>query len=178
MNELVARVRGMIMAPAEEWRRIAAEPVELAPLFTRYVMILAAIPAVAGVLWLLLWAPVAAVTAAVVGYVLSVVSVFVVAKIVEILAPNFGAPHDPDGALKLAAFSPTAAWVSGAAMIVPVLGWLVALIGALYSLYTLYLGVPIVTRVPQQRAAMFTLAVIGVAILVQIAVRVLMVAVL
>ncbi len=150
MNELIARVRGMIMAPAEEWRRVAAEPVELMPLFTRYVMILAAIPAVAGFLWLLLWAPLAALTGAVASYVLSVVAVFVMAKIIEILAPNFGGPQDPDAALKLAAFSPTAAWVSGAAMIVPVLGWLVALIGALYSLYTLYLGVPIVCGVPQE----------------------------
>ncbi|MEO3471008.1 Yip1 family protein [Roseomonas sp. CAU 1739] len=173
MNELIARVKGMILAPADEWRAIQREPVELVPLFTRYVMILAAIPAVAGFLLLVVWAPVHAFTGAVVGYILSLVSVFVTAKIIEILAPNFGGPQDADAALKLAAFSPTAAWVAGAAIIVPILGWLVALIGGFYALYTLYLGVPIVMRVPQEKALTFTLAVIGVAIVVNIAVRLL-----
>lgn len=173
MNELIARVKGMILAPAQEWQTIAREPVELAPLFTRYVMILAAIPAVAGFLLLAMWAPFHAFTGALVGYILSLVAVFVTAKIIEILAPNFGGPQDADAALKLAAFSPTAAWVAGAFVIVPILGWLVALIGGLYSLYTLYLGVPIVMRVPQDKAVVFTLAVIGVAILVNIAVRLL-----
>lgn len=173
MNELIARVKGMIVAPAQEWRTIAREPVELAPLFTRYVMILAAIPAIATFLLIAIWAPFHAFTAALVGYILSLVAVFVTAKIIEILAPNFGGPQDADAALKLAAFAPTAAWVSGAAVIVPILGWLVALIGGFYSLYTLYLGVPIVMRVPQEKALTFTLAVIGVAIVVNIAVRLL-----
>lgn len=145
----------------------------MVPLFTRYVMILAAIPAIATFLLIAIWAPFAAFTAALVGYILSLVAVFVTAKIIEILAPNFGGPQDADAALKLAAFAPTAAWVSGAFVIVPILGWLVALIGGLYSLYTLYLGVPIVMRVPQERAVTFTLAVIVVAIVVNIAVRLL-----
>ena len=71
MNELIARVKGMILAPAQEWRTIAREPVELVPLFTRYVMILAAIPAIATFLIIAIWAPFHAVTAAVVGYILA-----------------------------------------------------------------------------------------------------------
>ena len=94
-------------------------------------------------------------------------------EIVEILAPKFGGPQDADAALKLAVFSPTVAWVAGAAIIIPVLGGIVALIGGLYALYTLYLGVPTVMRVPQEKALTFTLAVIGVAIVVNIAVRLL-----
>jgi hypothetical protein len=174
MNELIARVKGMILAPAQEWRAIQREPVELMPLFTRYVMILAAIPAIAGMLVMMAFGFFfTAISTAIVGYVLSLVGVIVVAKVVEILAPKFGGPTDADAALKLAAFAPTVAWVSGAAIIVPILGALVALAGAFYALYTLYLGVPIVMRVPQERAFTFTLAVIGVAILVNLAVRLL-----
>jgi hypothetical protein len=99
--------------------------------------------------------------------------VFVTAKIVEILAPKFGGQPDADAALKLAAFAPTVAWVAGGAIIIPILGAIVALAGGLYALYTLYLGVPIVMRVPQEKALTFTLAVIGVAIVVNIAVRIL-----
>lgn len=174
MNDLIARVKGMILAPAQEWRAIQREPIELVPVFTRYVMILAAIPAVASMLLLMAFGLFfAAISTAIVSYILSLVAVVVTAKIVEILAPKFGGPSDADAALKLAAFAPTAAWVAGGAIIVPILGSLVALIGALYALYTLYLGVPIVMRVPQEKALTFTLAVIGVAIVVQIAVRLL-----
>lgn len=173
MNELIERVKGMALAPAQEWQKIAREPIELVPIFTRYVMILAAIPAIAGFLLLLFWAPIAAFTTAIVGYILSLVGVFVTAKIIEILAPKFGGQPDGDAALKLAAFAPTVAWVAGAAIIVPILGGIVALAGAIYALYTLYLGVPIIMRVPQEKALTFTLAVIGVAIVVNIAARVL-----
>jgi len=174
MNELIARVKGMVLAPAQEWRAIQREPIELVPVFTRYVMILAAIPAIASMLLLMAFGLFfAAISTAIVSYILSLVAVVVTAKIVEILAPKFGGPVDSDAALKLAAFAPTVAWVAGGAIIVPILGSLVALIGAFYSLYTLYLGVPIVMRVPQEKALTFTLAVIGVAILVQLAVRLL-----
>lgn len=174
MDQLIARVKGMILSPAEEWRTIQREPVELVPLFTRYVMILAAIPAIAGLLLMMaLGFFFHAISSTIVGYILSVASVFVTAKIIEILAPKFGGPQDADAALKLAGFAPTAAWVTGAAVIVPILGGLVALAGAIYSLYTLYLGVPTVMRVPQEKALTFTLAVIGVAIVVNIAAMVL-----
>ncbi|WP_198375626.1 Yip1 family protein [Neoroseomonas rubea] len=171
MNELVARVKGMITAPAQEWQAIAREPVELVPLFTRYVMILAAIPAVAGFIIGMFFGFFGALSGAIVGYILSLVGVFVTAKIIEVLAPKFGAPADPDAALKLAAFAPTAAWVAGGAIIVPLLGAIVALAGGFYALYTLYLGVPVVMRVPQDKALTFTVAVIAVAVLVNIAVR-------
>jgi hypothetical protein len=173
MEQLIARVKGMILSPAEEWRTIQREPIELVPIFTRYVMILAAIPAIAAFLLMMFFSFFGAIKMLIVGYILSVAGIFVTAKIIEILAPNFGGPQDADAALKLACFSPTAAWVAGAAIIVPILGGIVALAGAFYSLYTLYLGVPIVMRVPQEKALTFTLAVIGVAIVVNIAVRVL-----
>ena len=110
MNELIARVKGMVLAPAQEWRAIQREPIELVPVFTRYVMILAAIPAIASMLLLMAFGLFfAAISAAIVSYILSLVAVVVTAKIVEILAPKFGGPTDADAALKLAAFAPTVA---------------------------------------------------------------------
>jgi hypothetical protein len=173
MDQLIARVRGMVLSPAEEWRKIAAEPIDLVPVLTRYVAILAAIPAIAGFLIALWFGFFGALASAILGYLLTLVGVVVHAKIVEILAPQFGGPQDADAALKLAVFAPTAAWLAGGLIIIPILGPLAALVGAFYALYTLYLGVPIVMRVPQERALTFTLAVIGVAIVVNIAVQVL-----
>ena len=61
--------------------------------------------------------------------------------------------------MKLAAYSPTAMWLAGAFALVPPLA-ILALLG-LYSLYILYRGVPIVTQVPEDRALVFTLALVA-----------------
>src|SRR3954470_12720377 len=47
---LVARVKGILLAPSPEWDKIEAEPATVRGLFTSYVCILAAIPAVAGLI--------------------------------------------------------------------------------------------------------------------------------
>src|SRR5207244_3458235 len=60
--------------------------------------------------------------------------VFLVALIMEILASRFGGEKNRVGALKLAAYSATAAWLSNVFLLIPWLGFLTIL-----SLYTLYL---------------------------------------
>ena len=96
------------------------------------------------------------------------VGIFVMAKIVEVLAPRFGGPSDPAAALKLAAYAPTASWVGGAFMIIPFIGWIPALAGGLYSLFLFYIGTPTVMRIPKERVMVFALSVVVVAVLVNI----------
>jgi len=177
--EIVARAKGLLLAPLNEWRIIAGEGIDTTRVFTGYVMILAAIPTVAALLGGLLFGVRAIgigslLISAVIGYALALVSVLVLAKIVEFLAPKFGAPHDPAAALKLAAFAPTASWVAGGALLIPGLGALLALAGAIYSLYTFYIGAPTVARVPMDRMIPFAASVIGLAILVNIVIGVIL----
>ncbi len=60
--------------------------------------------------------------------------------------------------MKLAAYSPTAMWLAGVFALFPPLGVL-ALLG-LYSLYILFKGAPVVARVPEDRALVFTLVLV------------------
>ncbi len=92
--------------------------------------------------------------------------VFVVAKIVEILAPMFGGSADAGGAMKLAVYAPTAGWLAGVFFLIPPLGFL-SLLG-LYSLYLFWVGIPILTRVPEERRLPFVLAVIVCAVVVNL----------
>ena len=46
--DIVARAKGLITRPREEWMAIAREPSDTASLFKGYVMPVSAIPAVAG----------------------------------------------------------------------------------------------------------------------------------
>ena len=68
--------------------------------------------------------------------------------------------------MKLAVYSPTAAWLAGVFAIVPLLA-IFALLG-LYSLYIFYKGVPVVQRVPQDKVMVVHPAVIVIGILVNI----------
>lgn len=166
--DIVARAKGLLMNPVQEWGLIAAEPADTATLFRSYVIPLAAVPAVAGLIGTMLMGGGLMLGSAVVGYVLALVGIFVLAKIVEMLAPRFGGPADPAAALKLAAYAPTASWVGGAFMIIPWIGWIPALAGGLYSLFLFYIGTPTVMRIPQGRVMGFALSVVLVAVLVNI----------
>ncbi|MBW8270488.1 Yip1 family protein [Caldovatus aquaticus] len=170
--DIVARAQGMIRNPRGEWARIAGEAADTRALLLGYAAPLAAIPAVAGFLATLLLfggrGVASALVSSIVGYVLGLVGLYIVAKIVEVLAPKFGGVADEPTAMKLVAYAATASWVFGAAVIIPLIGWIVALIGALYSLYTFYLGAPPVVRVPENQAVVFTIAVLVVAIVVNL----------
>jgi hypothetical protein len=61
--------------------------------------------------------------------------------------------------LKTAAYASTAAWIGGIALLLPALS-LVSLLFSIYSLVLLYLGLPVVMKVPKDRAMGYTAVVI------------------
>lgn len=173
MVDIVSRAKGLLSQPQVEWNVVAAEPADVGSLFTGYVVPLSAIPAIAGFIGaaLILGHAVGVMpllVGAVASYILGLVGVFVLGKIIELLAPRFGGPQDGVAAMKLAAYAPTASWVSGIFLLLPIVGGLLALIGALYSIYLFYLGAPIVARVPRDQTVLFTVAVFVVALVVNV----------
>jgi hypothetical protein len=82
------------------------------------------------------------------------------ALIINALAPQFGAKQDMGQAFKVAAYTPTASWVGSLFVILPML-WFMALIGGLYSLYLLFVGLPKLMKPAADKAMIYTLAVIG-----------------
>lgn len=159
---LVERVKGLVLDPKIEWRAIDAEPHTIQDLYTRYVMILAAIPPVASFIGLCIvgsgpfgstfrmgLAP--GVAYAVLMYLLSLGWVYVLALVIHGFAPKFEGHGDFIDALKLAAFTPTPAWIGGAFGVIPALSIIGNLL-ALYSLYLLYLGLPTLTEPPEDKA--------------------------
>ena len=63
-------------------------------------------------------------------------------------------------AQKLAVYSYTAAWVAGIANLIPVLGGLIALVGAIYSLVLLFLGLPILMKVPEDKKVVYYIVIL------------------
>jgi hypothetical protein len=101
-----------------------------------------------------------AIVHAIVAYIISLVVVFVVALIVDALAPTFGGTKSQINALKLVAYSATAGWVASIATVIPVLGWIVAIIGSLYGIYLLYLGLPVLMKCPEDKAVVYLVVVV------------------
>jgi Yip1 domain len=168
---LIARVKAILIQPKSEWPVIDAEPATVASIYTGYVMILAAIPAVCGAIGLA-WFGFSIGTIIrmlVVQYLGALVGTYVLALIIDALAPTFGGQKDQLRALKVAAYSATAGWVVGVVGLVPALG-ILALLGALYSLYLLYIGLPILMKTPADRAMGYTVLVIVAAVVVFVAI--------
>jgi hypothetical protein len=166
---LIARVQNILMKPAAEWDVIDGEPATVGGLYTGYACILAAIPAIATVLQGLLFAHslVLGVVLGVLTYVASLAGVFIMALIIDALAPSFGAQKSQIQALKLTVYSYTASWVAGILTIVPILGLLAGLAG-LYGLYIMYLGLPKLMKSPADKTVGYFVVSIVVAIVVNI----------
>jgi uncharacterized protein YqgC (DUF456 family) len=105
---------------------------------------------------------VAALSTAIVSYVLTLIGVYVVALVIDGLAPSFGAVKDRTQAFKVAAFGATAGWVIGIVGLIPALGVL-GLLG-LYSLYLIYLGLPVLMKAPADKAMGYTAVIVGVTV--------------
>jgi hypothetical protein len=172
---LITRAKAILLSPKTEWGVIDSEQATIGSLYTGYVMPLAAIPAVAGFIgWGFIgvsgyrWGMGFAITMSVVQYAVALVSTFVLALIIDALAPTFGGQKSQIQALKVAAYSSTASWVVGIFMILPALGWL-AILG-LYSLYLLFLGLPRLMKAPQEKAMGYTAVVIVCAIVLYVVV--------
>ena len=175
---IVERVKQLILKPRDEWRVIDGETHTVQGLYTRYVMLLAAIPAVCGFIGFSLIGigvfgstyrvPLAAgVAHMVVQYLMSLGMVYVFALIVDALAPSFGSQKNFIQAIKVAAFMPTAAWVAGVFLIIPALGIIGQLLG-LYSLYLLFVGLPILMKTPEDKAIPYVVVVIIAAIVLAV----------
>ena len=176
LNRLFERVKNILVTPKTEWPVIAGEPATAGDIYTGYVLILAAVPAVFGLIdatvlgYSVPFAGTirlgvgAALSAAVLSYVLSIVAVFVMSLIVNALAPTFGGEKNSVQALKAVAYASTASWIAGIGTIVPFLSFFIMLAGVVYCVYLLYLGLPQTMKSPPEKAAGYTAVSIIIAI--------------
>lgn len=173
---LVERAKNILLTPNKEWDVIKGESLSITDMFTKYAMILAAIPAVAGFIGnsvigisygfgtfrvplgsSLVWA--------ILQYVLSLGGVYLFAFIIDALAPSFGCTKDLTASMKVVVFAYTAAWVAGILMIIPSLAILVSL-ASIYSLYLLYIGLAKVKNVPKDKMVGYYVVSIVVAVVI------------
>lgn len=172
---LMDRVKRILLSPRTEWQVIDAEPTTPGQLYTGYIMPLAAIGPIAQIIGYSVFGisvpfvgtyrvPIgSAITSALVSYVLVLVATYVLALIIDALAPKFNGQRSQIQALKVAAYSSTASWVAGIFLLIP--GLRILTILGLYSLYLLYLGLPVLMKTPPEKAVTYTVVVVLAAII-------------
>lgn len=170
------RAKNILISPKTEWEVIKNEQSSVADLFTQYALILALIPVIAGFIGQSLIGislgpfgsfkvPIVnGLIYAVLYYVLTLAGIYLLAFIVDALAPSFGAQKDMISSLKVVIYSYTAVWVAGIFQILPMLA-ILSILG-LYSLYLLYLGLNIVKGSPADKVIGYTVVVVIITIVV------------
>ena len=161
------------MRPSRAWDDIADDPIGGLALLRRYVVPLAAIPAICGVLGPLLFSfdianvrlrpnLAALLLEGLAGYVLMLVSVYLVGLWASLLAPAFGASRGRG--VELAGYSGTATWVAGVLALYPAIGLPAAILAAAWSLRVLYLGLTPLMQAPddERRLTYFAAILLGI----------------
>ncbi len=168
---LIERVKSILLQPKSEWLMIEREPGDAGYLFTNYVCILAAIPVVCSFIGtsIIGFGPfrvgiVSGFFHAIVVYVLTLVGVFIVAYVIDALAPMFGGQKNLGNAMKVSAYAPTAAWLAGVFNIIPALA-ILGLLG-LYSFYLLYTGIAALMK--SNNPLVYTIVVVIAVIVIQV----------
>ena len=177
INKIIARAKAILLTPRSEWPVIAAEPATIGGIYTNYLLVMAAIPAIVEFLRLSVIgisvpfmgsfrSPMGVgLTSAITHYVLSLVGIFVVALIVEALAPTFGGEKNRVQALKVVAYSYTASFVASIIGLVPGLMLISALAGLIYGLYLLNMGLPPTMKCPAEKSVGYTVVTVIAAII-------------
>lgn len=172
---VIERAKNIILKPKEAWAAIDAEPATVQSIYVPYVVLLAAIGPIAQLIGGQVFGYGAfgvtfrpslgsALVSALLSYGLALASIFVLSLIIDALAPNFGGQKNQVQALKVAAYSATAGWLAGIFGLIPALA-ILGILG-LYGLYLLYLGLPILMKVPEDKAAGYTIVVVIAAVVI------------
>ncbi len=167
-SRLISRVKSILLTPKTEWPLIAAEPATSMGIYTGYILVLAAVPAVCQFLKLTIFgvtmpylgtahvSTAFALEMALRSYLSSIIAAFLVSLIVNALAPTFGGQKNSVQSLKVVAYSFTASWVAGIAVLLGGLGVLIMFVGLIYGIYLMYLGLPPTMKCPPEKAAGYT----------------------
>ncbi|MGS5086865.1 Yip1 family protein [Hydrogenophaga sp. A37] len=163
---LVERVQAILLKPKDAWPVIAGEGGDVPSIYKNYLVFLAAIPAVATFVGLSLVGAgafgisfrvpiVAGLVNMVVGFLLTLAMIYVLSLIANALAPTFKGEKNQLNAFKLVAYGSTAGLVGGVFNLLPALSML-GVLAALYSIYLLYTGIPVLMKAPEDKALGYT----------------------
>ena len=176
-------VWGLMAQPKDEWKSIRDERCTIGKCYCSHVLLLAALPAIAYFIgtsqvgWVIGAKSVrlsteSALQIAGLTYLTMLVGIFAMGKTIHWMSQTYGATQNLPQSIALAAYTATPLFLTGIMLIYPIL-WLNLLIGLMalaYTIYLLYIGLPIMMKISQERGFLFASAVMGVGLVMLVAV--------
>jgi hypothetical protein len=170
-------ILGLFLNPANEWVKIRIEPVGILSQYFKFIMIIAAVPAISWYVgatkvgWSLgsdrtiRLTEASAMEVSVLFYFAMLVGIGILGYIIHWMAKTYDAEGSTFAiGLKIAAYTCVPLFVTGAIGLYPLL-WLdlcLGIVAACYTVYLLYIGVPIVMQIPEQKGFLFASAMVAV----------------
>jgi len=173
---LIERAKAILTTPKTEWNVINGENDDASKITMTYLLPLILIGTVASFIgfgligmnfgWGVKFKSTELGIKLAIGYAIrSAAGIFILAFIIDALAPQFASEKNFNKSFQLAAYSSTATLVAGALMILPSLALLI-LIAAIYGLYLAYLGLPVLKKTPQDKHVTYFVVILVVSLVV------------
>ena len=180
---MLGHVLGLLANPQREWKAIRKERCTISHCYYSHVLILAAIPAVAGFIGTTYvgWSVAreahkltfqSALQISLLFYLTMLVAVFTVGKLIQWMGQTYGACQSLAQSISLAGYTATPLFLFGIMLVYPLL-WLILLLGLpvlAYSVYLLYTGVPVMMGISRERGFLFASAVMAVGLVMLVGV--------
>lgn len=164
-----ARLKSVLTDPQNVWSGIKAEQKSIKEIYVSYLIPLAGIGALCGIIGPMLFGGTmlgmrsgffSSLIFAVVSLVVTLGLLLVNAYVYKFIAPYFDGKTDETATFKLLAYGSTASFIGGFLQIFPPLA-LASILFSIYSLYTIYQGIPTMTGVTSKRLGYFVVCFIA-----------------
>lgn len=179
---MIQHTFGLLVQPSAQWQRIAQLPENSFRTLLLYPWFLAILPAVAWyfgtthVGWTVAdgdpqyLTQQSARTLCILFYLTQIICLSVIGYFIHWMAETYGAESSITKGIIIASLAATPMFIAGLSGFYPIL-WLDMLIGIFsvcWAVYLIYLGIPIVMGIPEERGFLFSSAVMGVALVILI----------
>ena len=184
---MIQHTIGLLLRPSKQWRVVAQLPEKSRNVLVLYPCIFALLPAIAWyygtsqVGWTTgLQGNVVRLTVesafqiSVLFYLVMVGSVAIIGFFIHWMSKTYGAESTVSKGIVIAGLTATPLFITGLVGFYPTL-WLDLLIGVVaisWSVYLMYLGIPIMMKIPEERGFLFSSAVLAIAMVVLVSIMV------
>jgi hypothetical protein len=173
---IINPIGGIQKNPVAHFEAITLEERSVSDLFLGYILILAAIPPLAGLIGTTQfgWSFAAGATVkltfasalkiSIAYYLAILVAIYTVAKLIQWMSRTYGGGQPLERCLALTSYTATPMFLIGVLQIYPVM-WLNYIAGLpvlAYTVYRLYIGTPIMMRIPREQGFLFSSAILAV----------------
>lgn len=165
-TNILQRVINIITKPKEEWPVVSAEQPNTTRLIFGYAFILALIPAIAGLLkyWLIGYSIGSysfhsfgmGIQTALIQLISTVAGVYLLAWIIDLLAPSFESEKNFGRSLQLSVYATTPQWLAGILMLFSIKASFLIMLFSLYAIYLMITGFPVLKHTPKDKVTGYT----------------------